>query len=123
MDPRTANLPANRCKPKEKPILCPFGCARGSVQANINEHGYCRHLVGFSLDKATMEVRCKIGEREQTGPLTEKVLKTDQLVEMATPTFRVYRQDGKAPFVVSPEELETEPESTVVDDPEPVTAK
>lgn len=33
-------------------IFCPFGCVHG---ADLDEYGYCRHLVGFTNDKKTYE--------------------------------------------------------------------
>src|SRR5260370_40383744 len=45
----------------EKVNFCPFKCA----PEELDEHGYCRHLVGFTNDKKTFEpmVRVKRGRR------------------------------------------------------------
>lgn len=94
MDPRVSQLPANRCKPREKAILCPFRC----THKDVNPHGYCKHLVGFTEDGRTIEMRELVGTRERCGHLTDEVKASDVIVPMATTTSRVYRKDGNAPF-------------------------
>ena len=96
MDPRVAALPRNAAaKPKGSiPLLCPFGCGRKEV----NESGYCKHLIGFTDDNHNMELRqpqiTKNGDDtgyEKVGTRRAKVLPTDWIVEMNSPTSRVYR--------------------------------
>jgi hypothetical protein len=45
----------------EKVNFCPFGC----TSDELDEHGYCRHLIGFTNDKKNFEpmVRVKRGRR------------------------------------------------------------
>lgn len=111
MDPRVNELPKNRVRPKGgPPNLCPFGC----TDRELDQHGYCRHLYGFTEDGHTvevMEVRADDGGYEKpvlnaegrvvqpggfvpklrTGKVRGEVLETDVVVERNTPTSRVYR--------------------------------
>jgi hypothetical protein len=96
MDPRLEQLPVNRSQPKAKEILCPFGC--GVKNRGVDDRGYCKHLVGFTVDCNVMELRSRWRGREICGAFTEEVRKTDVLVQMPTQTFRVYRRDGAAPL-------------------------
>lgn len=87
-----------------KPNLCPCGCRA------VDENGYCRHLVGFTTDGKTMEIRELIRDHESyemTGRKTEPVLKTDKIVQIPAAgaprgtylaTARVYRAGAKAPI-------------------------
>lgn len=91
--------------------VCPFGCQKD----NLDEHGYCRHLIGFTNDTRHYEPvimvrgkrkifipREKIGEagfneygeavEEQWGPpQLPKVQKDDVIVQITT-SWRVYRE-------------------------------
>jgi hypothetical protein len=70
---------------------CPFGCDKGE----LDEYGYCQHLVGFTNDKKTMETlqlwkrqNQKTGEWAETGDKfvsgqrkhVKPVLETDTIV-------------------------------------------
>lgn len=88
---------------------CPFGCG---VQ-QLDENGYCKHLVGFTNDQKSYEPMVRKGGRrvvqcrmEPTGevhpdegepllaPKLERVRDTDKLVQITT-SYRVYRDvDG-----------------------------
>lgn len=59
--------------------LCPFGCE----DDQLDEWGYCRHLVGFTNDNKIMELR-------QRGSPKERVKKSDIIVPRE-PSSRVYR--------------------------------
>jgi hypothetical protein len=95
--------------------FCPFGCP----DSEIDDFGYCRHLVGFTLDKKTYEpmVMDQNGRRivqvpteKRNGkivPVLSKVEKGDQFVEI-TSSYRVYRD-------LPPEESET-PDTEAADD-------
>jgi len=106
MDPRVAQLPQNRGKPKAKQCLCPFGCQTGK---NTDQNGYCRHLVGWTLNNHEIEVREQHGHLERTGHLLDLVQPADVIVPMATDSSRVYRIDGKFPFGCPEESLTPAP--------------
>lgn len=74
----------------EKVNVCPFGCTAD----DIDEHGYCCHLVGFTNDGRTMEPMKlnEQGKRFVHGAKKEPVLASDQLVQI-TVSSRVYRKD------------------------------
>lgn len=72
------------------PEVCPFGC-RGK---DLDDYGYCKHLVGFSPDGKALEVL----ERGKEYPVVryvpaEQVRPTDHLVQITT-SYRVYRSVG-----------------------------
>lgn len=100
----------SKAKQGEKINACPFGC---DVK-NLDDHGYCRHLIGFTNDgktyepmirrggKRRVEVKMEIDPEESLGedgeplkrPVLEKVLPTDKLVKISI-SSRVYRDvDG-----------------------------
>lgn len=118
MDPRTAQLPANRNKPKPRfENLCPYGCTEAK---GLNEHGYCRHLIGWTLsdgtegsviemrerygsangDDVTSQVNGTNGTHERCGVARGQVREDDIVVEMATPTRRVYRKADKSDVLI-----------------------
>lgn len=68
--------------------FCPYGC----TPEDLDENGYCRHLVGFSSDDKTMEpmVMDERGRRVVVGSKREPLRKTDKLV-LITVSSRVYR--------------------------------
>lgn len=120
MDPRVLELPRKTSEnPSEVKHLCPFGCMDGKV----DENGYCRHLVGYTDDRKTVELRTKrVSARtgnvhEQTGILTRAAQPGDKLIgtcpgrlnknrQHTPPTsFRVYRQDGRAPVPITEKQL------------------
>jgi len=89
----------------QKVNFCPYGCEDG----DLDEHGYCRHLVGFTNDGKLFEpmyrteggrrvVRCEMqpkhpgdrGPDVEMVPVLKPVLKTDKLVQI-TVSYRVYR--------------------------------
>lgn len=92
----------------EKVNFCPYGC----TDEEIDENGYCRHLIGFTTDGKNMEpmrynergLRQVIvkyvprdgqpGKDAKAVPVLEPVLKTDQLVQI-TVSSRVYRDVDK----------------------------
>jgi hypothetical protein len=66
---------------------CPFGCE----DHNLDQNGYCYHLVGFSPDGKTMEpMVLENGQRKVKGKLRQPLKKGDKLVKITT-NFRVYR--------------------------------
>lgn len=99
MDPRTQTLRrANQSEEarEARKFLCPFGCG----EAQSDDHGYCKHLVGFTDDGKTMEAR--LVNREGTKQKTAKdakagveVLQTDIVVDTGYVTARVYRAMSK----------------------------
>ena len=73
----------------EKVNACPFGCEL----EELDEHGYCRHLVGFTTDGKVLERQRLVGDRRQVfGNEKEPVRKGDVLVQITT-SSRVYRAD------------------------------
>lgn len=114
MDPRMAAVPRPGVSMSGSPIPgtplmgCPWGC--GVRQCNHN--GHCRHLVGFTIDGKTVELRERYQDRfERTGYLLRDVKAGDVFVGQTperrtkngtacpTPTQRVYRKDGRAPVL------------------------
>lgn len=114
-------------KAKERAVngkvnACPFGCEF----RHLDDHGYCRHLIGFSNDQRHFEPMVKdpvtgrrvvrvrnkpkeeVSEWDDDGkpvmmqvsePILEPVLKGDVLVKIST-SFRVYRdvsETGRTP--------------------------
>ncbi len=67
---------------------CPFGCQ----DEELDELGYCQHLVGFTNDGKMMEpmVPDERGRRRCLGSAPEPVKKSDKLVRI-TVSSRVYR--------------------------------
>lgn len=79
-------------------LLCPFGC-RG--EGKVNNHGYCKHLVGWTLDGKVVELREPLGEEfERTGREKRELEPDDIVVPRKTPTSRVYRavEPGEKPI-------------------------
>ncbi len=82
----------------EKVNFCPFGCE----EADLDDHGYCKHLVGFTNDQKNYEPM-REGKNRDGSPAARKVfgneskpvLKTDQLVQITT-SYRVYRASEPA---------------------------
>lgn len=84
--------------------FCPHGC----TTEELDDNGYCRHLVGFTKDKKTMEPYVTVtktladeqGEEYTTtrrfvrGSTPEPCLKGDKF-EQITDTYRVYRDVDK----------------------------
>lgn len=91
-------------KTQEKPNFCPFGCAQG----DLDENGYCDHLIGFTNDGKSYEPftldtdtesrtygRKKVtvqltGKKSRPEPVLLPIEKTDRLVKI-TCSSRVYR--------------------------------
>lgn len=91
----------------DKPMLCPFHCGLQRVDLN----GYCRHLIGWSVDGETVELREEFSPgKERVGHLLGVVEDGDVLVSgtpdrknkakqpCPTPSHRVYRKTGTAPI-------------------------
>jgi hypothetical protein len=88
----------------EKVNVCPFGCEA----EDLDEHGYCDHLIGFTRDKKFYEpqVMNPLTERREvvgsvrdpkTGKMVPNLLlvkQSDQLVQI-TDCYRVYRNIDK----------------------------
>ncbi len=109
-DPRSALMKAKgKAVSGAKVNACPFGCE----DVELDENGYCRHLVGFTEDKKHYEpmVVGRDGRRvvqvpmvrdeerstaefEATKPLLMKVEKDDTLIQITT-SYRVYRNTPK----------------------------
>ena len=80
--------------------MCPFGCE----DEELDDFGYCGHLVGFTNDGKLMEPQVvnEFGRRQvvvatrregkKDVPVLEPVLKTDKLVQITT-SYRVYRKE------------------------------
>lgn len=84
----------------DKVNACPFGC----TMEDLDDNGYCDHLVGFTNDGKTLEPMIldpKTGKRIVRVPLKDgkpqllPVLKGDQL-EPISVSSRVYRDTAKA---------------------------
>jgi len=75
----------------EKINFCPHGCP----DDDLDENGYCRHLVGFTNEPRLggtyepMVVNDK-GRRVVMGQSPQKIQKGDQFVQI-TVSYRVYR--------------------------------
>lgn len=71
----------------EKVNFCPFGC----TVEDLDDHGYCDHLVGVTEDGKTMEqmVTDERGRRRTLGTLPAPVPKGAKLVRITT-CARVY---------------------------------
>lgn len=80
---------ANISKYVDKENYCPFKCN----EQQLDEHGYCCHLIGFTNRGKAMELVTynQRGEIQVNGSLVEKVLKTDKLVN---PEALQVDQDG-----------------------------
>ena len=86
---------------------CPF-CRDAKL---TNTKGYCPHLIGFTLDGYTMEIREQVpgprsdengkliwdGEREKVSTPTA-IEEGDIIATQSTPTSRVYRAGANAPY-------------------------
>lgn len=85
------------------PNLCPFGCP----DDDLDEHGYCFHLIGFTNDKKRIELMKRLpnGYTAVQVPYTvkrlgpkhvkriyqyDRVLPTDELRQISV-SWRVYR--------------------------------
>lgn len=80
----------------EKVNACPFGCQT----EDLDDLGYCDHLVGFTTDGKTYEPMFTDdrGRKKVMGGQPRKVQPGDKLVQI-TVSSRVYREkaDKKAP--------------------------
>ena len=70
---------------------CPFGCDL----EDLDDLGYCKHLVGFTTDKKTYEPmrRREDGRLQVYGEEKKPLQPGDKLVEI-TLSHRVYRQQA-----------------------------
>lgn len=75
----------------EKVNFCPFGCPGD----DLDEFGYCRHLVGFTNEPREGGVlepmHQRGGRRYVDSSALEKVRKGDRFVQI-TVSYRVYRE-------------------------------
>ncbi len=115
MDPRLAELPRDLKLEAEQEasieLLCPYGCGVGRV----DDQGRCRHLVGYVMKGTrTVELRERVGDRQRCGVLIRDLQKDDVIIptmkrtrrntrkqHTPSPTYRVYRKDGRAPMTPS----------------------
>lgn len=78
----------------QKVNFCPFGC----TVEDLDDHGYCEHLVGFTTDEQTLEplITDEKGRKRTLGAkeFVRPVKPSDKLVRITT-SFRVYREIGK----------------------------
>ncbi len=95
----------------EKVNFCPFGCEN----EDIDEHGYCKHLVGFTNDRKFYEpmvydvqlgrrivrVRTKPGKDGKPVPELEPCQKGDRFVQISI-SSRVYRNTEAVPELEKP---------------------
>ncbi len=90
--------------------LCPFGCHPDE----LDECGYCRHLVGFSKGKEMFEPMEEVTQghfvyKRVNGKTPKPILKTDHLERITCNYYRVYRDvdtpDGKTPRKAKPVSL------------------
>lgn len=116
LDTRSDLLKAQSRAVRGKVNACPFGCDF----KDLDDHGYCRHLIGFSNDGKRFEpmirdpgtgrriVRCRqrptdeVAEWDDEGvprmmkvmePMLDNVRKNDVLVRISI-SYRVYRDVG-----------------------------
>ena len=103
---RLAMLERAKRNPNEVLNLCPCRCQ----VRHLDDKGYCKHLIGWTIDGQTIELRELFGTGfERTGNILGIVEDDDILVSgtpfrtdkqgnpSPTPTQRVYRRTGKAP--------------------------
>ena len=89
--------------------FCPYGCEN----KDLDDHGYCKHLVGFTTDRIDFEPRRydDVWNRYIVdGSKKQPIQKTDH-IERITSTYRVYRDvDGSgAKFKVAERLAEAAP--------------
>jgi hypothetical protein len=86
--------------------FCPFGC----TDEELDQHGYCKHLIGFTNDKKTYEpmiwdgvrqsriVRVKMVQDKDGKPIPqlEPCQKGDKFVQVSV-SSRVYRNTEATP--------------------------
>ena len=117
----------NRSMKGQVVAACPYGC----TVEKMDEHGYCKHLVGFTSDCNKYEpmkrvngkrvVQCKMvpleGQTSEEGeplmvPQLEDVRPTDKLVRISV-SYRVYRDvDGAGQRQIEAEERKRKDEET-----------
>jgi hypothetical protein len=119
-----------RAMPGLKINFCPFGCNDSA----LDEHGFCRHVVGITLpadkrryepmirlDNGRRQIRVKMAPDPEVPdspdhliPQYEKVAQTDRLVRIST-SYRVYRPaEGEMP--VDTEEVKTKDLDAVLEE-------
>lgn len=94
----------------EKVNFCPFGCGTH----DLDEQGYCRHLVGFTTDGKSMEPLAEVdrfgnpvatpgaGTRKVLGTRTTPVPQGAKL-ERITVSYRVYVEEPELERATRPE--------------------
>lgn len=90
--------------------LCPFGCA----DTQLNEHGYCHHLIGWTQDRKTYERRAVRRNGLEITHFRELVTKDMVIVETPRNSDRVYHEE--------PELLDA-PGTNALNKPDPKTGK
>lgn len=80
--------------------FCPYGCEVGE----LDDNGYCYHLVGFTTDGVFYEpLRLKLnGERFTDGTMKQRVRASDKVIQI-TVSHRVYRKDAVREILEVPE--------------------
>lgn len=106
MDPRSKLLPKNRAQTeasarRKKHNKCPWGCREDN--GKCDEHGYCRHLVGWTIDGKVIDVRVMKQHGvatpiEELKPEGDAVQPKDRVVNMGHDFERVYRYPGHWPL-------------------------
>ena len=100
---------AKQGKREPRPVaMCPFGCQKTTEDAaiNLNDRGYCRHLIGWTSNGYEMFVRESHAlqggdesfERLSNPKKPHPVEEGDVVLETRGPDKRVYRQSAEAPF-------------------------
>jgi hypothetical protein len=82
-----------RASKGEKVNFCMFGCD----DSDLDDNGYCRHVVGFTKDGKVME--------PVLGSRPEPILPGDKLVRITTDS-RVYREQPPLPDQLTEDDLE-----------------
>jgi hypothetical protein len=119
-DPRIESMMDRQKKDQRSPLMkakaqvqdggvvnfCPFGCE----DSELDQHGYCKHLVGFTNDRKTYEpmvwdsgrqariVRVKqtVDKDGKPVPVLEPCQKGDKFVQISI-SSRVYRNTEATP--------------------------
>jgi hypothetical protein len=93
-----------RASKGEKVNFCMFGCD----DSDLDDNGYCRHVVGFTKDGKVMEPFLPpdgSGRRKVLGSRPEPILPGDKLVRITTDS-RVYREQPPLPDQLTEDDLE-----------------
>lgn len=92
------------------PNFCPFGCET----KNLDDNGYCHHLIGFTNGGSTYEPRMPVGNgRAVVLGSKRQPLKKGMVLVKITTSARVYSQDGNPKLVIVRPKEEGEIDSLV----------